>query len=134
MTKSNTDRQHQRAITALLEKGVAAIGFGAAFLVAPSFLEPSSATASVAAVLRMTGWLCSGVGVALLGFRFCVQSKAKKLSALPRGKTSPAASSYGHGVLGPVASPTRRGFPVASDTALTRETKRQAQADQRLQQ
>ena len=133
MSNSNTDRQHQRALTALLGKGVAVIGFGAACLVAPSFLEPSSATASVAAVLRMTGWLCSGVGVALLGFRFCVQSKAKQLSALPRGKTSTAAASHGRGLLGPEASPTGRGFPMASDTAPTLETKRQAQADQRLQ-
>ena len=133
MSNSNTDRQHQRALTALLGKGVAVIGFGAACLVAPSFLEPSSATASVAAVLRMTGWLCSGVGVALLGFRFCVQSKAKQLSALPRRKASASAASYGHGVLGTEASPTGRGFPMASGPAPTLETKMQAQADRRLQ-
>lgn len=133
MTKSNTDRRHQRALAALLEKGVAAIGFGAACLVAPSFLEPSSATAAVAAVLRMTGWLCLGVGVALLGFRFCVQSKAKQLSALPRSKASASAALHGHGVPGTEASPTGRGFPVAPGPAPTLETNMQAQPDRRLQ-
>ena len=109
-TDPKTDKKHRRALTALLEQGVAAIGLGAACLVAPSFLEPSSATASVAAVLRMTGWLSIGVGAVLLGLRFSVQSKARKLSSLPRG------------------------FRIASGPAPTLETKILTQPDRRLQQ
>lgn len=78
------DRQHKRALTTLLEKGVAAIGLGAACLVAPSFLEPSPTTIAIAAGLRMGGWIAIGVGLVLLGVRFSVQNKARKLSSLPR--------------------------------------------------
>lgn len=109
-TDPKTDNKHRRALAALLEKGVAAIGLGAACLVVPSFLEPSSATASVAAMLRMAGWISIGVGAALLGLRFSVQSKARKLSSLPRS------------------------FPIASGPAPTLETKRLTQPDTRLQQ
>ena len=109
-TDPKPDNKHRRALTALLEQGVAAVGLGAACLVAPSFLEPSSATASVAAVLRMAGWISIGVGAVLLGLRFSVQSKARMLSSLPRG------------------------FPIASVPAPTLETKRLTQPDTRLQQ
>ncbi len=133
-TDPKTDNKHRRALAALLEKGVAAIGFGAACLVVPSFLEPSSATASVAAVLRMAGWLSAGVGLVLLGFRFSVQSKAKKLSALPRGAPYLDKVPQGHRATGREASNAGRGFPIASGPATTLETKMQAQAERRLQQ
>ena len=68
----------------LLEKGVACIGVGAACLVAPSFLEPSPTANSIAAGLRMGGWIALAVGLVLLGLRFSVQSKARKLANLPR--------------------------------------------------
>lgn len=134
MNKSKTDKKHQRALAALLEQGVAAIGLGAACLVAPSFLEPSSATASVATVLRVAGWLSTGVGAVLLGFRFCVQSKAKKLSALPRGGSNMAEGPHGRRAIGTQASHGARGFPIPSGPAPTLETTRHSQADRPLQQ
>jgi hypothetical protein len=82
--RSNNDKQHKRALLMLLEKGVASIGLGAACLVAPSFLEPSPTANSIAAGLRMGGWIAIAVGLVLLGVRFSVQSKARKLSSLPR--------------------------------------------------
>ena len=134
MTKSKSDKQHQRALTVLLEQGVAAIGLGAACLVAPSFLEPSSATASVAAVLRMVGWLSFGVGAVLLGLRFSVQSKAKKLSALPRSAPSAADVVHARRDTDNRAAHSQRGFPMASDAGPALEAKRQAQPDRRLRQ
>lgn len=133
-TDPKTDNKHQRALAALLEQGVAAIGLGAACLVAPSFLEPSSATASVAAVLRMAGWLSAGVGFVLLGFRFSVQSKAKKLLALPRGVPSTAEAPHGRRAIGTEGSLAERGFPIASGPAPTLDAKMQTQADRPLQQ
>lgn len=132
-TDPKSDNKHQRALASLLEKGVAAIGLGAACLVAPSFLEPSAAAASVAAVLRMAGWLSIGVGAVLLGFRFAVQSKAKKLAALPRGAPRAAEAWQGRRTVVTETFVSGRGFPIASSTAPTLETKMQTQADRRLQ-
>lgn len=86
--KQHNDKQHKRALTTLLEKGVASIGLGAACLVAPSLLEPSPTANSIAAGLRMGGWIALAVGIVLLCVRFSIQSKARKLSSLPRRDNS----------------------------------------------
>ncbi len=133
MTESNTDRQHQRALLTLLQKGIAAIGLGAALMVAPSFLEPSSTTASVAAVLRMSGWLAMGVGLVLLGIRFSVQCKAEKLAAIPRGDFSKGASRQRRHVIAAEASTLHQGFPIATGPATALEATMQSHQDRRLQ-
>lgn len=133
-TDPKTDNKHQRALAALLEKGVAGIGIGAACLVAPSFLEPSSATASVAAVLRMAGWLLMGVGFVLLGLRFSVQNKAKKLSSLPRKVISASEMRHGHVAIVSEATIPRQGFPIAASPAPALEAKMQTQTERKLQQ
>ena len=86
--KQSMDKQHKRALAGLLEKAVAAIGIGAACLVAPSFLEPSPTAVAIAAGLRMGGWIAIGVGVVLLCVRLSVQSKTRKRANLPRRDTS----------------------------------------------
>ena len=78
------DKQHKRALSVLLEKSVAAIGLGAACLVAPSFLEPSPSANAIAAGLRMGGWIAIALGLVLLVVRLSVQSKARKRASLPR--------------------------------------------------
>ena len=90
------DKQHKRALAVLLEKSVAAIGIGAACLVAPSFLEPSPTTVAIAAGLRMGGWIAVGVGVMLFCVRLSVQSKARQRASLPRRDTSRQESSDNH--------------------------------------
>ena len=136
MTKLNTDKKHQRALSALLEQGVAAVGLGAACLVVPSLLEPSSTTASVAAVLRMAGWLSIGVGAVLLGLRFSVQSKAKKLSALPRTTAVAIAIAseimHARRTTDHETSHDHRGFPLSAGAALPLETSLQVRPDRRL--
>ena len=82
--KQSFDKQHKRALAVLLEKSVAAIGLGAACLVAPSFLEPSATANAIAAGLRMVGWIAIGVGLVLWVVRLSVQSKARKRASLPR--------------------------------------------------
>ncbi len=82
------DKQHKRALSVLLEKTVAAIGIGAACLVAPSFLEPSPTAIAIASGLRMGGWIAIGVGVVLFCVRLSVQSKTRKRASLPRRDTS----------------------------------------------
>lgn len=134
MTKSKPDRKHQRALSVLLEQGVAAVGLGAACLVVPSFLEPSSASASVAAVLRMAGWLSIGVGIVLLGLRFSVQSKAKKLSTLPRSSSIAGDVPHARRTNDSEMSRSHRGFPISAATGSTLETNRQVQPDRRLRQ
>ena len=134
MTKSKTDRKHQRALSVLLEQGVAAVGLGAACLVAPSFLEPSSASASVAAVLRMAGWLSIGVGAVLLGLRLSVQSKAKKLSTLPRSTGIAGEVAHARRTADTEMSHGQRGFPMSTVAGSTRESNRQAQPERRLRQ
>lgn len=79
------DKQHKRALAVLLEKSVAAIGIGAACLVAPSFMEPSPTTIAIASGLRMGGWIAIGVGLVLFCVRLSVQSKTRKRASLPRG-------------------------------------------------
>lgn len=133
MTESNTDRQHQRALVTLLQKGTAAIGLGAALMVAPSFLEPSSATASVAAALRISGWLTMGVGLLLLGIRFSVQSKAEKLATIPLGDFSKDASRQRRHVIAAEASTLHQGFPIATGPATELEANMQSHQDSRLQ-
>ena len=86
--KQSMDKQHKRALAVLLEKAVAAIGIGAACLVAPSFLEPSPTAVAIAAGLRMGGWIAIGVGVVLFCVRLSVQSKTRKRANLPRRDTS----------------------------------------------
>lgn len=125
MTKSKPDKKHQRALSVLLEQGVAAVGLGAACLVVPSFLEPSSASASVAAVLRMAGWLSIGVGTVLLGLRFSVQSKAKKLSTLPRSNAIAGDVPHARRTNDSEISRGHRGFPISAATGATLETNRQ---------
>jgi hypothetical protein len=78
------DKHHKRALALMLEKGVAAIGLGAASLVVPAFLEPSPNANAIASAFRMGGWIAVGVGLVLLIVRFSVQSKARKRANLPR--------------------------------------------------
>lgn len=125
MTKATTDRQfndkqHKRALTALLEKGVACIGLGAACLVAPSFLEPSPTANSIAAGLRMGGWIAMAVGLVLLGVRFSVQSKARKLAGLARWDNSLHEPRHGRQDVPAFSADTARstqGFAVGSAQA-----------------
>ena len=90
------DTQHKRALAVLLEKSVAAIGIGAACLVAPSFLEPSPTTVAIAAALRMGGWIAIGVGVVVFCVRLSAQSKTRQRASLPRRDTSRQESSDNH--------------------------------------
>lgn len=82
------DKHHKRALAVLLEKSVAAIGIGAACMVAPSFLEPSPTAVAIASGLRMGGWIAIGVGLVLFCVRLSVQSKTRKRASLPRRDTS----------------------------------------------
>lgn len=120
MTIPTTDKQHKRALSRLLEKGVRAIGLGAAFLVAPSFLEPSPTTIAIAAGLPMGGWIAMGIGLVLLDFRFSVQNKARKLANLPRRDNSKLESlqqRHGPAVFSPENAATNQTFTRASGTA-----------------
>lgn len=82
------DKHHKRALALMLEKGVAAIGLGAACLVLPAFLEPSPNANAIASAFRMGGWIAVGIGLVLLVVRFSVQSKARKRASLPRRDTA----------------------------------------------
>jgi len=96
MKRSKTDKRHERALSNLLEKGIAAAGLGIVLLMAPTLLDSLPALRGLAAGLRIPGWLALGIGVVLLGIRLSVQSKAKKLAAMRRSATSKADSKKLH--------------------------------------
>ena len=83
MARSKTNKRQKRALSTLLEKGVIATGIGVAFLIAPIFLSTSPILKSVAAGLRMPGWLALFLGLVLLGIHFALKSRAEKAIALP---------------------------------------------------
>ena len=94
MARSKTNKRQKRALNTLLEKGVIATGIGVAFLIAPIFLNTSPVLKSVAAGLRLPGWLALGIGLVLLGIHFALKSKAERTIALPTGAPIPREPTY----------------------------------------
>jgi hypothetical protein len=123
LTKSKKDKHHHRALSNLLEKGLAAAALGMACLAAPALLGPQSTLAGMATALRVPGFIVLGLGLVLLGIRFSIQSRAKKLAAMPGG-TYIRKSQYGD--LEPLPySPS--GFPMArASSRVTKSARRRS--------
>jgi restriction system protein len=85
MARSRSNKRQKRARNTLSEKGAMATGLGIIFLLAPLFLGSSPVLKSVAAGLRVPGWLSLGVGLVLLGIHFALKSKAEKSIAVATG-------------------------------------------------
>lgn len=117
MRRSKTNKRQKRALDTLLEKGIAAIGLGVAFLATPLFLGTSPVLKSVAAGLRLPGWLSLGVGLVLLGIHFAVKRKADKTSVLPNLAPNKREPKLVPEVFGKSDSPARNGFAAAAPRA-----------------
>jgi hypothetical protein len=88
MTVSTSDRQHGRALNALLGKGLIATSIGVAFVLAPQllagYLRPFGPIESLAMGIRICGLILLLIGIAALGVRHSVRNRMDKLSVLRR--------------------------------------------------
>lgn len=78
MSRSKTHTRQNRALNSLLEKGIAAVVFGIAFLMAPLFFGASPILQPVANGLRPVGWPVLGLGLLLLGLHLALQRRTAK--------------------------------------------------------
>lgn len=77
MTRSMTTKRRKRALDTLLEKGTVATGMGVALLMLPSFFESSHPLKTVAAGLRLPGWLALCIGLLLMAIHMTLKSRSE---------------------------------------------------------
>lgn len=102
MPRSKTRKQKKSGLDELLEKGASLTALGIALLVVPLFLGVSPMLKPLAGALRIPGWMALGVGLALLGIRLLLKSKAEPVQSLTgfaaRHESPRRQTAFGHAV------------------------------------